>query len=177
MIRRGANQPYILHPLEVASIAATMTVDEEILAAAVLHDTVEDTDTTIEDIEALFGPRVARLVGSDTENKRPELPPSETWRIRKEESLEILATASREDKIIWLSDKLSNMRSLLRMHRAQGHGFWKIFHQTDPHQQAWYYRTIRELLSDMSDLEAWQELAWHIDQVFGDLDEGEGTDE
>ena len=64
--RRGKGFPYIIHPLEAMEIVATITNDPEMLAAAVLHDTVEDTDVTTEDIRKIFGERVARLVVSDT---------------------------------------------------------------------------------------------------------------
>ena len=57
--RRGKGFPYIVHPMEAVSIAATITSDQEILAAAALHDTVEDTDVTIEQIRSEFGDRVA----------------------------------------------------------------------------------------------------------------------
>ena len=67
-LRKGTNLPYILHPLEAASIAAQMTDDQEIIAATVLHDTVEDTETSAEDIRKEFGARVASLVSSNTEN-------------------------------------------------------------------------------------------------------------
>ena len=60
--RRGKGFPYIVHPMEAVEIVATMTNDQELLAAAVLHDTVEDTDTTIEQIRAEFGHRVASLL-------------------------------------------------------------------------------------------------------------------
>ena len=70
MRRKKEEIPYILHPLEVATITSSMTTDERVLAAAVLHDTVEDTPVTIEEITEKFGKRVAELVSSETENKR-----------------------------------------------------------------------------------------------------------
>ena len=73
-LRKSSNIPYILHPLEAAAIVGTMTTDDEILAAAVLHDVVEDTDTTVEQVKELFGNRAARLVASESENKRENLP-------------------------------------------------------------------------------------------------------
>ncbi|MBR5381288.1 MAG: bifunctional (p)ppGpp synthetase/guanosine-3',5'-bis(diphosphate) 3'-pyrophosphohydrolase, partial [Oscillospiraceae bacterium] len=133
MMRKRESVPYILHPMEVASIAGTITSEEEVLAAAVLHDTVEDTGTTIGEIAEKFGPRVASIVASETENKRHDLPPSETWHIRKEESLRELKAA--EDvavKIVWLSDKLANMRAFYRIWRISGNSFWKDFNQPDP---------------------------------------------
>ena len=60
--RKGTQIPYILHPMEAAAIVGTMTTDEEIIAGAVLHDVVEDTDTTIDDVQEMFGDRVAYLV-------------------------------------------------------------------------------------------------------------------
>ena len=120
-VRKGGAVPYVLHPLEVAVIAGTLTNDPEVLAAAVLHDTVEDTPATLSEIENAFGGRVARLVSSETENKRRGVPPEESWQIRKEESLRELKNASDPGtKIIWLSDKLSNMRSFYRMYRREG---------------------------------------------------------
>ena len=157
MVRKSARTPYILHPLEVACIVGTMTRDEEVMAAAVLHDVVEDTPYTLDDIRERFGEHVAELVSAETENKRPDLPASSTWRIRKEESLEELAAASRDVKMIWLGDKLSNMRSFHRSYTERGSAMWEDFNQKDPLQQAWYYEQIAELTSELSDELAWQE--------------------
>ena len=88
MVRKKNNTPYILHPLEAAVIVGTMTDNQDVISAAVLHDVVEDTGITIEEIEENFGARVKALVESETEDKRADLPPENTWRIRKEESLE-----------------------------------------------------------------------------------------
>ena len=168
MVRKAAGTPYILHPMEVASIAATMTKDEEVLAAAVLHDVVEDTSHTLAEIEQRFGPRVAELVAAETENKREDLPPEDTWRIRKEESLVDLENSDRDAKILWVSDKLSNMRSFYRMFKRQGKAFWDAFHQNDPAQQAWYYANIVRLCSELSDQFAWIEFDQLVRFVFAE---------
>ena len=65
--RRGKGFPYIVHPMEAVAIVATMTPDQELLAAAALHDTVEDTEVTLEQIREQFGPRVARLVEEESD--------------------------------------------------------------------------------------------------------------
>ncbi len=78
MLRKQEGIPYILHPMEVAVIVGTLTGDEEVLAAAVLHDTVEDTDTTPEELLRRFGPRGAALVASAAGRAHPELPHSES---------------------------------------------------------------------------------------------------
>lgn len=165
MIRKNES-PYIAHPLEVAAICATLTTDPEVLAAAVLHDTVEDTDVTPEEIRAKFGDRVADLVASETENKHPEMPREASWRLRKEESLRMLEQATDPGvRILWMGDKLSNIRSFYRRH-LRGIPIWDGFNQKDPAQQAWYYRTIVSLLSDLKDSEAWQELNYCIEAIF-----------
>jgi len=167
MMRKRESVPYILHPLEVAAIAGTITSDEEILAAAVLHDTVEDTDTTIGEIMEKFGARVASVVASETENKRRDLPPSETWHIRKEEALrELKATDDTAVKIVCLSDKLANMRAFYRVWRIKGNAMWQDFNQTDPASQAWYYRSVVALLSELKGYEAWQEFNDLVETIF-----------
>lgn len=171
MRRKSEDKPYIIHPLEVAVIAATMTEDEEILAAAVLHDTVEDTGTKISDISSRFGQRVAKLVWSETEDKLDYLPPESTWQVRKEESLKVLKeTEDRAVKMVWLSDKLANMRSFYRQWRVMGHALWNDFNQKDPRMQEWYYRTLTEYLSDLSEYDAWQELNQLVNTVFEEVD-------
>ncbi len=170
VLRKSGSTPYILHPLEVAAIVSTLTDDQEVLAAAVLHDTVEDTDTTPEEISELFGPRVAALVASETEDKRPELPPEQSWRIRKEESLAELAYASDPAvKMLWLGDKLSNLRSISRCKKEGGSGIWNSFNQKDPAEQAWYYRSIDALLSGLQDSDAYREFHALVESVFAEV--------
>ena len=167
MLRKDGVTPYIVHPLEVLVIAGAMTHDPEVLAAAVLHDTVEDTGAKPDEIRERFGARVARLVSSETEDKRTDLPPSESWMIRKRESLEELLHA--EDpgvKILWLSDKLANMRAFYRDWKLDGNALWKRFHQSDPAKQAWYYRKVGEYTKDLSQTEAWREYSKLTEIVF-----------
>ena len=90
MVRKGLSQPYIFHPLEVMSLASLVTDDEEILCGAVLHDTVEDTPITAEDIRQNFGDRIANLVSSETEDKRGQVNKEGTWVERKKEAIEML---------------------------------------------------------------------------------------
>ena len=167
VFRKRSGLPYIMHPLEVAVICGSLTSDQEVLAAALLHDTVEDSDATLEELQTRFGPRVAMLVASETENKREDQPPEETWRVRKEESLEKLHRA--EDlgvRILWLSDKLSNIRSLHDMWKREGDAAWLHFHQKDPAQQAWYYRSILRELTPLADTDAYRELQRRVETLF-----------
>nr|MBQ5604973.1 bifunctional (p)ppGpp synthetase/guanosine-3',5'-bis(diphosphate) 3'-pyrophosphohydrolase [Bacteroidales bacterium] len=168
MRRKKSDAPYILHPMEAAVIVGTMTDDQNLIAAAVLHDVVEDAGITIEEIEEKFGKRVRELVESETEDKRADLPPSDTWRIRKEESLEVL---KKSDDIavlmVWLGDKLANMRAIYRDFKVEGVAMWQRFNQKDVNEQAWYYRSIAKLTERLSDTSAWLEYKALTELVFG----------
>ena len=167
MERKKDKTPYILHPLEAAVIVGTMTDNRDVISAAVLHDVVEDTSITIEEIEEKFGSRVRNLVESETEDKRADLPPENTWKIRKLESLEELAKCGDTDvRILWLGDKLANMRSFYRIWKVEGDSMWQAFNQKDPSQQKWYYYSIAELTSELKDFPAWVEYKALIDIVF-----------
>jgi myo-inositol-1(or 4)-monophosphatase len=168
MRRKKSGLPYILHPMEAAVIVGTMTDDQNLLAAAVLHDVVEDAGVTLEEIEEKFGKRVRDLVASETEDKRAELPPSDTWRIRKEESLAILEkTEDLGVLMVWLGDKLANMRSIYRDWKVEGDTMWQRFNQKSVTQQAWYYRSIIALTERLSDTSAWIEYKTLTELVFG----------
>lgn len=164
---RKDGTPFILHPLEDAAIVGTMTMDREILAAAVLHDTVEDTAVEPEEIRAAFGERVYGLVMHETEDKRPAVPPEMTWQVRKEESLALLAESDDPAvKMLWLGDKLSNMRAFHRQFFAEGESIFQRFNNTDPRAHRWYYGTILELLSALSAYPAYEEYARLFHDVF-----------
>ena len=161
--RKVSGVPYILHPVEVMAIAGSITDDEEILAAAVLHDVVEDTATTSDEVRERFGDRVADLVASETENKYTDRPATETWVQRKLESLmELQASDDPAVKILWLSDKLSNIRSMYASWRTGGDVIWRAFHQKNPAMHAWYYRSIdaliRPVLGDTLAMEEYERL-------------------
>jgi (p)ppGpp synthase/HD superfamily hydrolase len=168
MRRRKSEAPYILHPIEVGAIIGTMTDKQEVIAAGVLHDVVEDAGVTIEEIGEKFGARVRELVASETENKRDELPPEETWRIRKEESIEKLRTTDDiEVLMLWIGDKLSNIRAIYRDFMVEGNQLWDKFHQSDVNMQAWYYRSIMKYTERLSDTLAWIEYKNLVEKIFG----------
>ena len=167
MRRKKNKSPYILHPMEAAVIVSTMTNDQEVIAAAALHDVVEDAGIKMETIEEIFGARVRELVESETEDKRADRPPVETWKIRKEESLLVIKNTDDLDVLrVWLGDKLANMRSLYREWKIDGDAMWNNFNQKDPEMQAWYYCTIAELTSRLSETSAWIEYKALTDIVF-----------
>ena len=163
--RKGSELPYIVHPMEAVSIAATMTDDLEILAAAALHDVVEDCGVTVDELRRLFGERIAKLVAFQSEKKEADAQAS--WQRRKLRTINYLRIAQRDDMILTLADKLSNLRSIDRDLRAQGPAFWQRFNQTNPSMHYWYYASIAECLKELEDTDAHQEYVLLIEKVFG----------
>lgn len=160
--RKGSEVPYILHPLEAATICATMTEDLEVLAAAVLHDTLEDTDYTRCELEREFGARVAALVAAETERKERDQDPAITWHRRKAETISRLqCERCVEVKMLALSDKLSNLRAMYRTYLSEGSDLWTLFHQKDPLEHCWYYREVGAALYELHDCPAWEEY-WQL---------------
>lgn len=167
VMRKGSNLPYILHPLETGVIVSTLTDDETIIAAAILHDVLEDTDTTYEELKAEFGD-AADLVKSETEDKRRNLPAEATWKVRKQETINHLTNETRLGvKQIALADKLSNIRSIYRDHQTLGDALWDRFHEKRPTEQGWYYKSLVTALSDQSHTLAYQEYKLLVEKVFG----------
>lgn len=144
--RKGTMRPYIVHPLEVGEIVATMTDDEEVISAAILHDTIEDCKNVTEAIiRAQFGERVAYFVVQESEDK------SKTWMERKSATIEFLKRAPKEVQMIGLADKLSNMRDIDRDYPIVGEELWNRFRMNDRVTIGWYYKGIMTALEDSMD--------------------------
>ena len=176
-VRKFGGRPFILHPMEVAQILSTMTDDMEVIAAGILHDVVEDTDGTLDEIQKRFGERVAALVASESEQKYPGKDKRATWRRRKEGS--ILALRRSRDigvKMLWLADKLANMRSLSQTYSEQGDAMWAELHQSDPEAHLWYYKSIAEALElSLNRTGAFKEYVKHVNFIWpGTFDSDKG---
>ena len=167
MVRKGNNQPYIFHPLEVLNLVSMMTLDDEILCAAVLHDTVEDTDARIEDIEEKFGKRVAELVSFESEDKRGNVNKSATWKKRKQETINRIRALDDEGaRMVCLADKVSNLRSFHLGLLDKGDEFWNSFNQKDPKEHYWYYSELRDALVSLKNYAVYKEYCFLIDTIF-----------
>jgi len=164
--RKGKKTPYILHPLEAALIVSTITDDSNVIAAAILHDVLEDTDINYETLKEKFG-YVADLVSYESENKRKDEKPEDTWNIRKEETIDFfMHEANIESKIIALGDKLANMRSIEREYKILGDDLWEKFHQKDKFRQGWYYKSMAEALKDLEIHQAYKEYVNLVEKIF-----------
>ena len=164
--RRGKGFPYIVHPMEAVAIVSTMTPDQELLAAAALHDTVEDTDVTVEQLREEFGERIAHLVADESDTFETGVSEEESWHTRKQAAIDRLSRASREAKMVALGDKLSNMRAIARDYAQKGDSFWSLFHVSDPAEHEWHYRGLADALRELSGTFAFQEFEQLINQVF-----------
>ena len=158
--RKGTRRPYIVHPIEVADIVSTMTDDEEVICAAVLHDTIEDCRGITKDVLKLrFGSRVADIVVRESEDK------SRTW---EGATINRLKEAPVEVQMIGLADKLSNMRDIDRDYPAAGDALWIRFRMQSKEALAWYYKSIRDVLEEaFKGVPAYEEYCRLIDKNFG----------
>lgn len=138
--RKGSTVPYIVHPVAVMEFLKEEGADETTLIAALLHDTIEDTDTTYDEIAALFGAEVADLVAQESENK------ALTWKERKSQTVAHIQKASRAVQLIACADKLHNLTGILADREALGEAVWLLF-SAPKAESVWYYTAIRDALS------------------------------
>lgn len=164
--RRGKGYPYIVHPMEAVSIVATITKDQEMLAAAALHDVVEDTEYTISDIKEKFGERVASLVSSETDIKVDGKSESESWKERKQYAINRLKELSHDAKVVAIGDKLSNARAMLNDYKEMGEALWDKFHVNDPKLHKWHYEGLRDAMSDLKGTIPYEEFSKIVSELF-----------
>ena len=172
--RRGKGFPYSIHLMEAVEIAATITSDQEILAATALHDTIEDTDVTLEQLREEFGDRVAALVEAESDKFANGFSERDSWTDRKKAALERLANAPYDAKIVAMGDKLSNMRAIARDYERIGDELWKIFHAPNgKSDHDWRYRGLAVALFDLAGTPAYREFITLLEKTFGQKDFGE----
>lgn len=167
-VRKGKETPFTNHLDEAFEIAQSLTNDEVILAATYLHDVVEDTPATIEDIRELFGDEVAYYVNLETEDKREHLSSRDTWRIRKEEQLKNLNNhKTKELTIIVLADKLANTNEMVNDYKMVGDELWKRFNNNNVDELGWYYQSMAKIIGEFhSESDAYNQLIMNINFLF-----------
>ncbi len=164
--RRGKGFPYIVHPMEAVEIVSTMTNDQELLSAAVLHDVVEDTDVTLDDIRREFGDRVAELVKAESDVFVDEAGEKLSWHARKQVAIDRLTQANRDAKMVALGDKLSNARAIYRDYVQKGDKVWDMFSVKEKSEHAWHYRGLAHALRELSGTFAYEEFADLVNKIF-----------
>ncbi|MFP4016805.1 MAG: HD domain-containing protein [Halanaerobiales bacterium] len=144
--RKGDGSPYITHPLTVAFTLLDQGCKEDIVQAAILHDTVEDTRTTLDDIENEFGKSVRELVKGVSEPDK-SLP----WKERKEHTIKHITNAGIAERLIICADKLHNINSMIDQYHIKGESLWSIFNG-DKAEQIWYYSEVIKRLKSHNDI-------------------------
>jgi (p)ppGpp synthase/HD superfamily hydrolase len=132
--KTGREVPVVAHPFAVALILQGIGCDEAVVAAGLLHDTVEDSETTLDDIEAEFGPQIRAIVAACTE-------PRGRWETRKQHLIASIRAAPIEAKLVAAADKYHNLQHIQHSLEKRGDLVWSRFSR-DAGQQAWYYREM-----------------------------------
>ena len=134
-VRKGLRVPFVSHLLGVCALVMEHGGDASASAAALLHDTLEDTETTVETLREKFGERVAALVVACTDNLQP-CPPD--WRERKERFILCIRAVDPDARLIIAADKLHNARDVVRSQREHGDDAFRPFWGRKE-GTVWYY--------------------------------------
>jgi len=148
--------------LETMTILANMNADIDLLIAGVLHDTVEDTDTSLDEIKNTFGEEVANLVAGHSEDK------SNTWEERKEKQYHDACKANLRQKKLILADKLANLRSIHKDYKIIGEQLWDRFNE-GAIKQCWYYGKMIDALYDLQYYSETEYYYWEMLGVYKDV--------
>lgn len=163
--RKGTDIPYITHPIAVGMLLQKEKCSEEVIAAGILHDTLEDTETTFEELKEMFGLRVADLVQAASE-KDKSLP----WEVRKQQTIDGLKDASIEELQVIVADKYHNLKSIQYDFELLGDLIWQRFNR-GKRDQHWYYASIVKALSPRrNEFRVIGELEEVVIEVFGTLE-------
>lgn len=140
-VRKIDATPYVIHPWMVAMKLARHGYADTVLAAAIVHDVLEDTQVTEEALREALGEEVVALVRSLTEDK------AKPWEARKELYIETIRTAPNEVKAISVADKIHNLESLLDAHALHGAEVWKFFTRGREAKQ-WFEHALLSALQE-----------------------------
>ncbi len=147
--RKGSNIPYIIHPFGVMLIASNVTDDEDVLIACLLHDVLEDVDTSIYDEQTMrtdFGNRMVAMVKDVTKDDSLR-----DWHERSKAYLSHLENeASEEAVIVSTSDKIHNLVSILVDYETHGDSLWDRFSTRNAADQLWWYESILAVVTKRS---------------------------
>ena len=143
--RKGNDIPYFEHPVAVAIILDRAGFEEDVVIAGLLHDVVEDTEATFDDVAARFGSAVAEIVRACSEVKLDEQGRKRPWIDRKRDHLAVICAAGVPARAVMLADKLHNLTSI-DVDLEDGRPVWDQFN-AERTQVLWYYRATIEACS------------------------------
>lgn len=170
--RKGSSVPYITHPLNVMIILLKSKCSEELLAAALLHDVVEDEGIKFQELTEKFGKEVCYLVEQVSEPLSLIQGGSDrrkSWRARKEHTITSLQKATYDVKMLSCADKLANITDMLHDYTNNGEKLWLKFNASKKDQQ-WYYDSLTEVFAQephsLTNLPYYQEFKKKVKSLF-----------
>ena len=159
--RKKTAIPYIVHPIEVMQILRDNGASIDAQIVGVLHDTLEDTDTTYQEISKLFGDKIANMVQMETEIK------GKAYKERKHEHMmRIMLSGTKEEKMVNCADKLSNLKSIYIDLKSNGSSTWQKFNAPREHILWYYGLSIRVFESDLKDTKMFKQLLSYYYKVY-----------
>lgn len=170
--RKVSGAPYIIHVLDVAKyLLSEPDISEDVVIAGILHDTFEDTNYAPEELEQKFGRVVLNLVQFVTEpahtSNTSKQEKMRTWKARKQNTIYSCKQASREELLILLADKLSNLQSIRESYIVIGESMWEQFNASK-REIEWYYRSLRdEFKPKVQDTKMFKIFDTLVDDIFG----------
>lgn len=163
--RKLTDIPYVTHPFSVGMLLQKEMCSDEVIAAGILHDTVEDTDVTYEELTELFGERITSLVRAASEHDK-----SLSWEERKRYTIEKLKDAEIDEVKIIVADKLHNLMTIREDLAINGEDVWGRFNRGKS-QQHWYYSSIVKVVAHRkTDFRLIGELERLVIDVFGSIE-------
>ena len=164
--RKGKTYPYIIHPLEVMGIIASITEDKDIICAGALHDLIEDTDITYEEIKNEFNERIANIVAHESQNLLPGYRADMSWKELRELQSNCLKKETIEVKIVALGDKLSNIKAIYNDKLKMGDEVWNLFREKDPRLHKWRFFKLLDCFDELKDTLAFEEFSYYVNKTF-----------
>lgn len=159
-VRKGSDVPFMIHPFETAQILTEAGCSDEVVIAGLLHDTLEDTETSSTDISSAFGYKVLGLVFAASEDKRQE------WEVRKQHTIDYLKHEATQDEMLLIcADKLSNLRAIRYEKDLMGEVAWARF-KRGKDMQKWYYEGILNTLDPIKHYAMYAEYKWLMEELF-----------
>jgi (p)ppGpp synthase/HD superfamily hydrolase len=142
--RKGDGSPYIIHPLMVAMKLNQYGFDDKIVAAALVHDVLEDTDFSEKDLRLELGDEIVEIVKAVTNDD------SLSWEEKKKKYIETVRNGGVEAKAVALADKIHNLESLLAAYEEQGSKLWEKFNR-GKEQKIWFETEVLKMLQETWD--------------------------
>ena len=157
--RKLTGEPYINHIKDVANILIENGANEETIIVGILHDTLEDTSATYNEISKMFGRKIANMVKTESEIK--SLP----YKKRKAEHMGRVGEADFETKLVNCADKVSNLKSMIAIYSKYGDNIWNYFHGTKE-EIMWYYTIALNALKDVSNKKVYYDFCTLYKKMF-----------